>query len=136
MDQTLQDLKGVACFFDDVIVEDSTPSQLLQRLRMVFERLLEKGLQLNRTKFQFFKKPITYLGHVIDSNGRHPMKEEIEAIVTSKGPKNVSELFLESGTIITSSFQICLGNYILHTNFFGKMLNFNGLLNARRPLSN
>lgn len=39
MDQILQDLDGVTCFFDDIAVQGATTTELLQPLQKVLERL-------------------------------------------------------------------------------------------------
>ncbi|KAK9685680.1 Reverse transcriptase (RNA-dependent DNA polymerase) [Popillia japonica] len=52
MDQILQDLDGVVCFFDDMAIQGKTPGELLSRLRIVLERLRQYGLRLNKGKPQ------------------------------------------------------------------------------------
>ena len=92
MDQTLHDITGVGCFFDDIMVQGSSPMELIDRLKAVFDRLRESGLHVNKGKSQFFKTSVSYLGHTIDKNGLHPLEEKIEAIKKSPKPTNVSEL--------------------------------------------
>jgi hypothetical protein len=48
MDQTLQGLLGVACFFNDIIVQGETLQQFFQRMQAVFERRRGKNLHLNK----------------------------------------------------------------------------------------
>ncbi|XP_031336101.1 uncharacterized protein K02A2.6-like [Photinus pyralis] len=83
MDQTLQDLDGVVCFFDDIAIQGGTPEELLTKLRQVLERLRQFDLHLNGRKCQFFKSSISYLGHRIDGDGLHTTTEKIEAIANS-----------------------------------------------------
>ncbi|KAK9667565.1 Reverse transcriptase (RNA-dependent DNA polymerase) [Popillia japonica] len=71
MDQLLVDIKGVACFFDDIMVQGSTYEELLYNLEAVFKLLRENNLHLNKEKCQFFENSITYLGHKIDKDGLH-----------------------------------------------------------------
>ncbi|XP_054259880.1 uncharacterized protein K02A2.6-like [Macrosteles quadrilineatus] len=56
MDGILQDLQGVQCFFDDIIIQGTSSKELLERLKQVFERLRSQNLKLNRDKCKFFKE--------------------------------------------------------------------------------
>ncbi|XP_054260546.1 uncharacterized protein K02A2.6-like [Macrosteles quadrilineatus] len=58
MDGILQDLQGVQCFFDDIIIQGTSSKELLERLKQVFERLRSQNLKLNRDKCKFFQKKI------------------------------------------------------------------------------
>lgn len=92
MDQLLQGLDGVKCFFDDIIIQGSSEDELLRRLEQVLQRLKENNLRVNREKCQFFKKSINYLGHTIDEEGIHKNKDKVTAITNAERPTNVSEL--------------------------------------------
>lgn len=92
MDRTLQDIQGVKCFFDDIIIQGATEKQLQERLEKVLQKLQENNLKLNKDKCTFFKKSINYLGHTIDSQGLHKNKEKIRAILDADKPININEL--------------------------------------------
>ncbi|XP_028177592.1 uncharacterized protein K02A2.6-like [Ostrinia furnacalis] len=92
MDQLLQGLRGVKCFFDDIIIQGSSESQLCQRLKEVLLKLKESNLRVNKEKCHFFKRSINYLGHTIDEHGLHKNKDKVKAICQTKPPKNVNEL--------------------------------------------
>lgn len=92
MDKLLQDLAGVKCFFDDIIIQGSCEDELLQRLRQVLQKLKESNLRVNKEKCHFFKQCINYLGHTIDKNGLHKNKDKIKAITSTLRPTNINEL--------------------------------------------
>lgn len=92
MDQVLQDLDGVVCFFNDIAIQGATEQELLNRLRKVLLRLRQHNLHTNRAKCQFFKSNISYLGHRIDKDGLHATEEKIAAIINSPPPSDVSQL--------------------------------------------
>lgn len=92
MDRLLQFLEGVHCFFDDIIIQGRAYDETLERLQEVFKRLKDKNLRLNRDKCKFFQESITYLGHKIDFNGLHKIKEKVEAVVNTKKPRNITQL--------------------------------------------
>ena len=61
--------KFVLVFLDNIIIYSKTFNDLIH-LRKVFELLLSAGLRLNRTKCEFFKNKIDYLGYIVVSGGR------------------------------------------------------------------
>ena len=58
----------------------------MDRLDQVLQRLEENGLRLQKSKCEFLKDRVEYLGHIIDKDGLHPVLEKVRA------PSNVSEL--------------------------------------------
>ena len=50
------------------------------RIREVLSRLLHANLKLNPEKCQFFKKSVTFLGHIISDQGVSTDPEKIQAI--------------------------------------------------------
>src|SRR5699024_10537945 len=59
MDEMLQDLDGVVCFFDDIAVQGKTPEELFTRVEKVLQKLRENGLHANKKKCTFFQNSIT-----------------------------------------------------------------------------
>lgn len=92
MDQILAGLDGVCCYIDDILVTSKTMEQHVHVLEMVFMRLEEYGVLVNRDKCDFAIDQVTYLGHVIDRQGIRPSPEKVSAITAVKGPTNVAEL--------------------------------------------
>lgn len=92
MDKLLQDITGVKCFFDDVIIQGSSEEQLITRLKLVLQKFKESNLKLNKDKCHFMQKCINYLGHTIDKNGLHKTKEKVKAILDTNRPNNINEL--------------------------------------------
>jgi RNase H-like domain found in reverse transcriptase/Reverse transcriptase (RNA-dependent DNA polymerase)/Integrase zinc binding domain/Integrase core domain len=99
MDQTLQGLDGVACFFDDILVQGTTLQQTYERLCAVLDRLRGKNLHLNKTKCQFFRRSVRYLGHEIDGKGLHPLSSKVDAIVNVPQPKDAGQVHTFIGMV-------------------------------------
>jgi hypothetical protein len=99
MDQTLQGLEGVGCFFDDIVIQGSTLQQTQDRLYAVLRQLRSKNLHLNKDKCQFFKSSIKYLGHKIDSSGLHPLKNKVDAIINMGRPTDAAKVHTFLGMI-------------------------------------
>lgn len=92
MEQTLQGLPGVVVFLDDILVTGKNSEEHLARLRAVLQRLQDAGLKVKRNKCVFFSKSVSYLGHVIDSQGLHTDPQKVEAIVNAPIPQDISQL--------------------------------------------
>lgn len=92
MEQILQGIPGVAVFMDDIELTGSTTEEHLDRLNQVLQRLEEYGLRLKKSKCEFLKDSVEYLGHIIDKDGLHPVPGKVKAITEAPQPTNVSEL--------------------------------------------
>jgi hypothetical protein len=97
MDQTLRGLEGVACFFDDILVQGAS-------IGLVLDRLRGKNLHLNKSKCPFFKEFVRYLGHEIDGQWLHPMKSKVEAIVNAPQPENGAHVNTFIGIVVYHKF--------------------------------
>ncbi|XP_029106250.1 uncharacterized protein K02A2.6-like [Scleropages formosus] len=97
MDQVLQGMDGVICYLDDILITGSDTEKHMTALEGVLKRLQAYNLRVRREKCSFFQSSVSYLGHVIDMEGIHPMKEKTDAIERAAVPTNVTELrsFLE-----------------------------------------
>ena len=92
MDTILQDLKGVACYIDDIIITGQSDAEHLDRLEEVLRRLQRHGIRAKWAKCKLFKSSVNFLGHRIDKDGVHPTTEKLEAIVRAPAPRNIQQL--------------------------------------------
>ena len=94
MEDCLGDLNMNWCivYLDDVIVFSKTPDEHLERLEAVFQKLSAAGLKLKPSKCTFFKTEITYLGHLITSEGVATDPKKIEAVIKWPRPKTVHDV--------------------------------------------
>ena len=92
MDTILQDLSGVICYIDDILITGSEDKEHLQNLERVFQRLQSHGVRLKNPKCAFLQRSVPYLGHRIDAEGRRATKEKLQAILQAPSPRNVQEL--------------------------------------------
>ena len=58
------------------------PEEHVKRLHGVFMKLNSAGLKLKPIKCEFFKKRITYLGHIVSEKGIEVNLKETEAVKT------------------------------------------------------
>jgi len=68
------------CYLDDVILFGRTEQELLDRFRIVLQRLREVGLKVKPTKCELFKTKVKFLGHVVSADGIEPIQEKLDAI--------------------------------------------------------
>ena len=60
----------------------------LKHIQIIFQKLIDAGLKLKESKCDFFKKEIHYLGHLISSEGIHPLLEKLDTIRNMPRPQN------------------------------------------------
>ena len=79
-------------YLDDVIVFSETLEDHFRHLEDVFERLESAGLKLKKSKCEFLKKEIHYLGHIISDKGIRPDEAKIDAIRNLPAPTTVKDV--------------------------------------------
>ena len=94
MESCLGDLYLNWCiiYLDDIIVFSETPQEHIKRLHGVFQKLASAGLNLKPSKCEFFKKKITYLGHVVSEKGIEVYPRKTEAVWKWPIPKTVTDV--------------------------------------------
>ena len=92
MESVLRGIPGVVVYLDDILITSPTDDEHIATLAVVMARLEEAGLRLNREKCVFLAPSVIYLGHRIDAEGLHPIREKVQAIQEAPQPNNVAEL--------------------------------------------
>ena len=92
IESILQGIDSVVVYLDDILISGSTEEGHLQVLDEVLSRLDRAGLRVKKSKCEFMKPSVTYLGHRIDANGLHPLQERVRAIKDAPAPTSVSTL--------------------------------------------
>ena len=92
MENLLQGIPRVCVYIDDILVTGSTEEEHLANLAQVLTRLGTAGMRLKREKCAFMLGSVSYLGHVISSEGLSTGNLKVKAIVDAPDPKDLSEL--------------------------------------------
>ena len=94
MESCLGDLHLNWCiiYLDDIIVFSETPQEHIKRSCEVFQKLASAGLKLKPSKCEFFKKKITYLGHVVSEKGIEVDPKKTEVVRKWPIPKTVTDV--------------------------------------------
>ena len=94
MNSCLGDLQHKFCllYIDDIVIYSATPTDHLQHLTTVFDRLRRAGLKLKPSKCEFFKSSLEYLGHIISTEGVQTNPKKVAAIRKWPRPTTIAEL--------------------------------------------
>lgn len=100
MEHILSGLQWETCvvYLDDIIVYSRSFEEHMTRLQDVFTRISNAGLKIAPKKCFLFQRKVSFLGHVVDSEGISPDPVKIEAIKTWPTPTNVKEVRSLLGT--------------------------------------
>ena len=79
-------------YLDDIIIFSRNECEHLKHIKIIFQKLIDAGLKLKESKCDFFKKEIHYLGHLISSEGIHPLLEKLDTIRNMPRPKTPKEI--------------------------------------------
>ena len=102
----LCDIPKVFVFFDDILIAANSIEEHDSTLKRVLQRLLDKGLALNKTKCKFAVPEIDFLGYHISSTGISPSLLKIEPILQMPLSESKKQLryFLGLATFIGQRF--------------------------------
>ena len=92
MNQVLDNCNFVMTYLDDIIIFSETEEEHLAHIKEIFRRLEAADLKMKRSKCDFFKKHIHYLGHLISADGIRPLKDKLDTIHDMPAPRNSKEV--------------------------------------------
>ena len=92
MNEILDNLPGVLCLMDDIIIHGKNQQEHKERLLATLQRLQAAGVTLNQEKCQFGKSTLNFLGHIISADGISPDPNKVKAVANMTTPTNTTEL--------------------------------------------
>ncbi|XP_018311854.1 uncharacterized protein [Mycetomoellerius zeteki] len=94
MDKVLTGLQGIELFvyLDDIVIYASSLTEHAQKFNKLAERLRKANLKLQPDKYEFLRKEVTYLGHVISEAGVKPDPKKLEAVGNYPRPRNAKNI--------------------------------------------
>ena len=92
MNKVLDNCPFAMTYLDDIIIFSDTEKEHLAHIEETFKRLEATDLKMKRSKCNFFKKHIHYLGHLISADGIRPLKDKLDTICDMPAPHNSKEV--------------------------------------------
>ena len=92
MNKVLKGLKFAMTHLDNIIIFSQNELQHLEHLEIVFSHLWEAGLKMKRSKCDFFKSEIHYLGHLISPEGISLLPDKLDSIKHMPVPSSMKEI--------------------------------------------
>ena len=92
MNKVLDNCSFAMTYLDDIIIFSNTEEEHLAHIKEIFRRLEAADLKMKRSKCDFFKKHIHYLGHLISANGIQPLKDKLDTIRDMPAPSSPKEV--------------------------------------------
>ena len=90
-DRALAGVPGVHKLVDDILVYGNNHAELLQRIKMVFERCQEWGITLSKSKYQI-GPVVQFAGYIVSEEGTRQNPKLVEAIAAFPAPKDLTNL--------------------------------------------
>jgi len=89
LDQVLgpEILRFAAVYVDDIQITSTSFQEHMQHLELIFKKLAEHNITINRNKSQFLKKQVIFLGHIISERGISMDPDKIQTIRNFQPPK-------------------------------------------------
>jgi hypothetical protein len=84
--------KFVVVFVDDILFYSKMEEEHDEHLRIVLQTLRKHKIYAKFDKWDFYKKEIQYLGHVISTKGIGVNPKKIKAIIEWLVPKDVADI--------------------------------------------
>ena len=103
MNQVLEGLTYAMTYLDNIIIFSNSEEEHLLHLEEIFCQLRKAGLKMKRSKCDFFKSQIHYLGHLISEDGICPLPDKLNSIKNMLVPKCTKEIKQFLGLIITEN---------------------------------
>nr|VZI07058.1 unnamed protein product [Spirometra erinaceieuropaei] len=92
VDRVPRGLPLTYAYIDNLLVAGSTTEEHMEHLATVFDRLQQFGVLLNQSKCVFGVPSLELIGHLVDSNGIHPLQSEVAAIHDFPPPSSKRQL--------------------------------------------
>jgi hypothetical protein len=94
MNSVLSGIQGIKClvYLDDILIFGETLQIHNDKLRAVLDRMRQHNLKLQPDKCEFLRKVVSYLGHIITSDGVKPDERKIEAVKNFPVPTTTQQL--------------------------------------------
>jgi len=91
-------------YLDDIVIYGSNLKEHNKRLVEIFSKLREHKLKLQPDKYEFLRKEVIYLGHIITEDGIRPDPSKLHAVKNFPTPKRRA-IFFRISRILSKIFR-------------------------------
>ena len=98
VEQVFGDL-DVSIYFDDLIVAGKDQTEHDENLRKLLVRARDANVKFNKDKIQLNRSQVSYLGHIVSSEGLKPDPEKVLAVSNMPEPTNAAGVQRLLGTL-------------------------------------
>ena len=99
MDQVAGDLPFCFIYLDDILVASASLDEHLRHVSVLFDRLEQHGMVLNKAKCTFNVPEIEFLGHKVSSAGSTPLPVKVQAVLEFPPPATALEMWRFCGMV-------------------------------------
>nr|KAG5703345.1 hypothetical protein BaRGS_023392 [Batillaria attramentaria] len=92
VEKVLRDEANTVCYFDDILVYNSSKAEHEKHLGTTTQKLRDAGFKLNRDKCTFEKEEVEFLGYLISGEGIRIDPSKVQAITDMPDPEDVADL--------------------------------------------
>jgi hypothetical protein len=97
--EMIEDIEGAVSIIDDILIWGKDMQEHDERLKRVLDRVRESKMKLSSDNCQFRRNQVSYVGHVLTSEGVKPNPEKVRAVEAMSPSENKSELLTFLGFI-------------------------------------
>ncbi len=87
IDTLFRDLPFVYAYIDDILVASKDPTEHINQVKVVLQRLHQAGIVINTAKCVFKENEVKFLGYSVNSQGIRPHPERTQLIIEYPLPK-------------------------------------------------
>jgi len=91
-DLALDGIRQVRKIVDDILVQDRTLTEHVERVRTVLDRCRQHGISLNPKKFQFGLNRVKFAGYIVSEQSIEADPNKVRAIAEFPQPTTITEL--------------------------------------------
>jgi hypothetical protein len=82
--------KFIVVFFDDILVYSKNEEEHEQHLHIILQRLRDHQLYVKFSKCAFWLKEVSFLGHVISTEGITVHPSKVQEVLDWRSPRSVT----------------------------------------------
>ena len=117
----------VISYLDDLLIYSKSLDDHERHVRLVLDKLRENKLYAKQSKCEFYKREVSFVGHIVSGEGKRVESNKIKAIVDWPILKNVHDV---------RSFLGLAGYYRVYVNGFSKIVApISDLLKIEKPFA-